>query len=71
MEGNLDEAQLKQLMVQASSTVVGIVDSSKFDDLSFSVFARPTEIQRLITDDGAPPLTLAALRAAGVQVDLV
>ena len=71
MEGNLDEAQLKQLMVQASTEVVGIVDSSKFDDMSFSVFALPHEIHRLITDEAAPAAIIAALRAQGVKVDLV
>ena len=71
MEGNLDEAQLKQLMVSASATVVGIVDSSKFDDLAFNVFALPPEISRIITDDRAPAPVVAALRAQNIVVDLV
>jgi DeoR/GlpR family transcriptional regulator of sugar metabolism len=51
--------------------VVGIVDSSKFDSRSFSVFALPQEIDRLITDAGAPPALVAALLTQGVNTDLV
>ena len=34
---------------------------------SFSVFALPQEIDRIITDDGAPAATVAACRAQGVM----
>jgi DeoR/GlpR family transcriptional regulator of sugar metabolism len=71
MEGNLDEAQLKQLMVSTTATVVGIVDYSKFAVPAFSVFALPQEIDRIITDAGAPPAVVAALRAQGITVDPV
>ncbi len=71
MEADLEEAQLKQLMVSASAGVVGIVDSSKFADMSFSVFALPPEIDRIITDEGAPAAIVADLRGQGLIVDLV
>jgi DeoR/GlpR family transcriptional regulator of sugar metabolism len=71
MEADLDEAQLKQQIVSASSLVVGIVDSSKFGARSFSAFALPHEIDRIITDERAPTAEIAALRAADIRVDLV
>ncbi len=71
MEGDLDEALLKQRMVQASAHTVGIVDSSKFGTTAFSVFALPHELDRIITDEGAPAEIVAALRARNVVVDLV
>lgn len=71
MESEMDEAQLKQQMVSASGVVVGIVDSSKFGVVSFSAFALPHEIDRIITDEGAPDAVVGALRARGVAVDLV
>ncbi len=71
MEADLDEAQLKQLMVSVSAEVVAVVDSSKFDDISFSVFALPHEINRIITDNGAQTATVDALRAQGITVDRV
>jgi DeoR/GlpR family transcriptional regulator of sugar metabolism len=71
MEADLEEAQLKQIMVSASAGVVGIVDSSKFAAMSFSVFALPPEIDRIITDEGAPATIVADLRGQGLIVDLV
>jgi DeoR/GlpR family transcriptional regulator of sugar metabolism len=71
MESDLEEAQLKQQMVSASELVVGIIDSSKFGTTSFSAFALPQEVHRIITDEAAPPEIVADLRAQGVQVELV
>jgi DeoR/GlpR family transcriptional regulator of sugar metabolism len=71
MESDLDEAQLKQQMVSASGLVVGIADSSKFGTISFSAFALPHEIDRIITDECAPTSIVAELRAQDITVDLV
>lgn len=69
MEGDLEEAQLKQRMVQVSARSVGVVDASKFGGAAFSVFALPHELHQLITDQGAPLAIVNALRAQGVAVD--
>ncbi len=71
MEADIEEAQLKQQMASASGEVVGIIDSSKFGATSFSAFALPEEIARIITDENAPPAIVEELRAQGVDVDLV
>lgn len=71
MESDLDEAQLKQQMVSASGLVIGIVDSSKFGTISFSAFALPHEVDRIITDEGAPASIIAELRAQSITIDLV
>jgi DeoR/GlpR family transcriptional regulator of sugar metabolism len=71
MESDIEEAQLKQQMVGGSSVVVGIVDSSKFGTSAFNVFALPHEIDRVITDEGAPGEIVEGLRSQGVHVDLV
>src|SRR6266545_6274157 len=71
MESEIEEAQLKQQMVSAASLVVGIVDSSKFGGMAFSAFALPHEIDRIITDDGAPAPMVRELRERGIIVDLV
>ncbi len=71
MDSDLAEAQLKQLLAGLSTTVVGLANSSKLGARSFFAFARPAEIDRLITDSAAPAATVAGLRAAGVAVDLV
>jgi DeoR/GlpR family transcriptional regulator of sugar metabolism len=71
MEADIEEAQLKQRLVQVSAMVVGIVDASKFGSTAFSIFALPREVDRVITDDAAPPAIVEALRAYDIAVDLV
>lgn len=71
MESDMEEAQLKQQLVSASGTVVGVVDSSKFGTASFSAFALPHEIDRIITDENAPMEIVEGLRSQGIRVDLV
>ncbi len=71
LEGDLDETQLKQRMVQGSSMVVGVADSSKFGATAFSIFALPDEINRIVTDLAAPPAIVDRLRAQSVAIDLV
>ncbi|MFL5733901.1 MAG: DeoR/GlpR family DNA-binding transcription regulator, partial [Chloroflexia bacterium] len=71
MEADLEEAELKQHMVRASSVVVGIVDASKFGATAFSAFALPPEVDRIITDEAAPEEILAALRSYGITVDTI
>lgn len=70
-ETDIDEAQLKQQMVAASATVVGIADASKFDAVHLSAFALPDEIDHIISDTRAPSQTVEALRALDILVDLV
>jgi DeoR/GlpR family transcriptional regulator of sugar metabolism len=71
MESEISEAQLKQQMVSASGLVIGIVDSSKFGIVAFSAFALPHEIDRIITDEGAPALMVSELRERDITVTLV
>ena len=71
MESDLDEAQLKARMVTAAGVVVGVVDSSKFGKIAFSAFAMPHEIDRLITDEGAPSGVVNDFLARDIIVDLV
>jgi DeoR/GlpR family transcriptional regulator of sugar metabolism len=71
MESEISEAQLKQQMVSASGLVIGIVDSSKFGIVAFSAFALPHEIDRIITDAGAPALMVSELRERDITVTLV
>jgi DeoR/GlpR family transcriptional regulator of sugar metabolism len=71
MESDIEEAELKQQMVRASTNVIGIVDSSKFGVTAFSAFALPEEISRIITDENAPAAFVNDLRSQGVSVDLV
>lgn len=70
-ENDLDEAQLKQQMVAAAEVVIGIADTSKFGITQFCAFALPQEIDRIITDTGAPKQIVDELLKQDVVVDLV
>lgn len=65
------EAQLNARMVKTAKEVTVIADSSKFGHRSLSVSATWNVIHRVITDAAAPPETVSALRAMGVDVVLV
>jgi len=65
------EAQLNRRMIESSSEVTVIADSSKFGHRSLSVIADFRVIHRVITDSGAPAGDVAVLRSKGVEVVLV
>jgi len=65
------EAQLNRRMIESSSEVTVIADSSKFGHRSLSVIADFRVIHRVITDSGAPSGDVAILRSKGVEVVLV
>jgi DeoR/GlpR family transcriptional regulator of sugar metabolism len=44
------------------------VDSSKWGRVGFASFASVDQIDCIISDEGAPPDMVAALRKAGVEV---
>jgi len=71
MTPHLLEAQLNAQMIRAARQVVAVADSSKLLRRSLSVIAKVEQIHTLITDQGASPDSVAALRARGVDVVLV
>jgi DeoR/GlpR family transcriptional regulator of sugar metabolism len=62
------EVQLKRAMVRAAKEVIAIVDHTKWGHVGFVSFASIDQVDCVITDDGAPPDMVAALREAGVDV---
>jgi DeoR/GlpR family transcriptional regulator of sugar metabolism len=62
------EVQLKRAMVRAAKEVIAIVDHTKWGHVGFVSFVSIDQVDCIITDDGAPPDMVAALREAGVDV---
>jgi DeoR family fructose operon transcriptional repressor len=62
------EAAVKRAMVSAGQRVVVLADSSKLCRETLVRFARPSDVDVLITDDGADAEALTALEAGGVEV---
>jgi DeoR family transcriptional regulator of aga operon len=67
----LDVAAAKRAMIAAARRVVALVDGAKFAQPTFCRIAPVTAVHDLITDAGAPPEAVAALREAGVAVTVV
>lgn len=70
MEANVDEAQLKQHMIRAASSVIALVDSSKFGKAGLKAFATVDQINHIITDDEIHPDIVQALRGFHVALTI-
>jgi DeoR/GlpR family transcriptional regulator of sugar metabolism len=68
---NQYEVELKQHMVERSKEVIAVVDSSKWGQVTFAALVSVGQLDRVITDDGAPPEMVTALRERGTEVTLV
>jgi DeoR family transcriptional regulator, aga operon transcriptional repressor len=64
------EAQLNFRMAKSARQVTVIADSSKFGHRSLSASLHLSQVQRVITDDQAPPDMVHALRAKNIEVVL-
>jgi DeoR family transcriptional regulator of aga operon len=65
------EAQLNAAMIRIASKVIAVADSSKLLRRNLSVISPVNTVDLLITDDGADERAIAAIRARGVEVQLV
>lgn len=70
-DASLEVASIKRAMIRASQRRIVLADSSKFRHPSFCTFGDLSEVEEVITDDGATPEDLEALRATGVKVTVV
>lgn len=64
-------AELNRLMAERARQVILVTDSSKLGRAGFEPIARVDQIHHLVTDTSAPLDLVEALRAQGVQVDMV
>jgi DeoR family fructose operon transcriptional repressor len=67
---DLEEAEMKRLMIRNTQESVVLVDHSKFGKVFTSKFASLDEIDRVITDFDAPMSQLEDLRRADTEVVL-
>jgi len=68
---NVMESRVNRAMVKASSLVVAVCDSTKFNRRSLSKIVDATAIHHVITDTGLPAQTADAIRSAGIKLTLV
>jgi DeoR family transcriptional regulator of aga operon len=68
---NVMESRVNRAMVKASSIVVAVCDSTKFNRRSLSKIVDATAIHHVITDSDLTPETAEALRSVGIKLTLV
>lgn len=62
-EGDIRDAQIKSKMIAAASSVVALIDSSKFGLSSLAPFARVDQIAHIFTDSNLAPRWIQQLRS--------
>jgi DeoR/GlpR family transcriptional regulator of sugar metabolism len=67
-DSNLGALGAKRAAIAAARRVTVVADSSKFRRTALAVVAPWSDITTLVTDGGAPPAALDAIREAGVEV---
>jgi DeoR/GlpR family transcriptional regulator of sugar metabolism len=68
---NVQEVEMKAAMASVCERVVAIVDHSKLGQVGLATFVPTAGLSLVITDNGADPEHIAAVRRAGVEVCLV
>jgi DeoR family fructose operon transcriptional repressor len=68
---NLQEAELKRVMMKCGKEVIVVMDSSKFEKVTFSFVSDFSMIDKLITDSGISEETIRHLEECGVEVIVV
>jgi len=68
---NVLEAEVDRAMIKASSEVILVADSSKIGGIGLTSIMLLEQVNKLITDEGAPAAFVSTLRDAGVEVILV
>lgn len=67
-EVDIHEAQLKGRMVASATSVVGLIDSSKFGKVDLTPFARTEQLAHIFTDSDLAPQWVERLKQPCVQV---
>ncbi len=69
-ESDMREGQLKSEIIRTAKTVVALVDSSKFGNVSLTPFAALSQISHVVTDDQVDAPSVEQLRGAGITVTI-
>jgi DeoR/GlpR family transcriptional regulator of sugar metabolism len=66
-----DEAEVKRAMVEMCRQTVAVLDATKWGRVGLASFARPEQINTVITDADAPANWVERVRVAGIEVVIV
>jgi DeoR/GlpR family transcriptional regulator of sugar metabolism len=68
---SVEEAELKRSLVSTCQEIIGVVDGTKWERAGLASFARLEQVDRVITDAGAPARAVKRVRALGPEVIIV
>lgn len=66
-----DEAEVKRALVHMCRQTIAVLDATKWGRVGLASFARPEQIQTVITDAHAPADLMAQVQAAGIEMVVV
>jgi ribose transport system substrate-binding protein len=69
-EENIQEAQLKSIMIRSAERVVALVDSSKFGKVDLTPFASAAQVSHILTDSDTAPEHIDLLRQSCAVVTI-
>ncbi|MBT3320341.1 MAG: DeoR/GlpR transcriptional regulator [Clostridia bacterium] len=67
---NIEQAQVKERLVEFADEVILLADSTKLGKASFAKFADLKEIDHIITDSDAPEEIVAEIESKGISVEI-
>lgn len=70
-EAYSEEAEIKRIAAKRAKKTIIMVDETKFAKSSLIKFARPTDYQYLLTNEGANPEIIRRIKSKGIKVTLV
>jgi DeoR/GlpR family transcriptional regulator of sugar metabolism len=66
-----DEAEVKRALVEMCRQTIAILDATKWGRVGLASFARPDQLDTVITNADAPAELVEAVRAVGIEVVIV
>ena len=69
-EYNVEDTQIKKILINSAREKIVVVDGSKFNMTTFTTVSPLTAIDKIITDRSAPAAIIAEIRKLGVEVIL-
>ena len=67
-EFNMEDAQVKQVLIRNARQCIVVADGAKFGKTTFTSFAPLKAAHKIVTDRSAPPEVLEDIRRQGVEV---
>jgi DeoR/GlpR family transcriptional regulator of sugar metabolism len=69
-EYNIEDTQIKQMLIHSAREKIVVTDSTKFGVTTFASVGSLTAVDKIVTDKGAPPEMVEKIRKLGVEVIL-